>query len=51
MGLREKATGLENTKGETCLEKGYSKKECSEGKEGESRQKKQPVNPRNNMEE
>lgn len=33
MGLKEKAVGLENMKGEALSETGYCKKECIEGKE------------------
>lgn len=32
-GIKEKATGLENIKGETLLETGYCKKECTEENE------------------
>lgn len=45
MGLREKAVGLENTKGETVSETGYCRKECAEGKVRVSR--KRMVSPTN----
>lgn len=32
MGLREKAVGFKNIKGEILVEIGYFKKECTEGK-------------------
>lgn len=49
MGLREKAVGLENSKGESLSETGCCTKECAEGKVREGR--KRMVNSLNNMKE